>query len=260
MKIDLHCHSKFSRRPSEWILQKVGSPESFTEPLQIYEITKKKGMSLVTITDHNSIEGCQEILGLKGVFISEEVTTYFPEDGCKLHVLVYNIAEKDHHNIQRLRENVYSLIAYLHQKHIFHAWAHPLYSVNSKLTIENFEKGLLLFKNLELNGARSEEQNECLRLLVSSLNPETTDRLSKKHNLQPIHEMPWQKNLVGGSDDHGSLTLARCYTEVIEASDLVSFFKGIEYGEKDDTWDKIYAPISCSYHLQHRLPVLWKEV
>ncbi len=230
MKIDLHCHSKFSKRPSEWILQKVGSPESFTEPLHIYEITKKKGMSLVTITDHNTIEGCQEILGLKGVFISEEVTTYFPEDGCKLHVLVYNISEKDHHNIQKLRENVYSLVTYLNQKHIFHAWAHPLYSVNSKLTIENFEKGLLLFKNLELNGARSEEQNECLRFLASSLNPEIVDRLSKKHNLTPIEQMSWKKNLVGGSDDHGSLTLARCYTEVAEASDLLSFFRGIECG------------------------------
>ena len=42
------------------------------------------------------------------------------------------------------------------------AWAHPLYSVNSKLTIENFKKGMLLFKNHELNWARSEEQNECL--------------------------------------------------------------------------------------------------
>ncbi|MDR3603424.1 MAG: glycosyltransferase [Syntrophaceae bacterium] len=230
MKIDLHCHSKFSRRPAEWILQKVGSPESFTEPLYIYEITKKKGMSLVTITDHNCIEGCQEISGLKGVFISEEVTTYFPEDGCKLHVLVYNISEKDHHNIQKLRENVYSLVTYLNQKHIFHAWAHPLYAVNSKLTVENFEKGLLLFKNLELNGARSEEQNECLRFLASSLNPEIVDRLSKKHNLTPIEQMPWKKNLIGGSDDHGSLTLARCYTEVSEASDLGSFIMGIEHG------------------------------
>jgi glycosyltransferase involved in cell wall biosynthesis len=246
MKIDLHCHSKFSKRPSEWILQKVGSPESFTEPLDIYEITKKKGMSLVTITDHNSIEGCQEILGLKGVFVSEEVTTYFPEDDCKLHVLVYNITEKDHNNIQKVRENVYSLITYLNQQRIFHAWAHPLYSVNSKLTIENFEKGLLLFKNLELNGARSEEQNECLRLLVSSLNPETIDRLSRKHNLKPIHKVSWQKNLIGGSDDHGSLTLARCYTEVGEASDLQSFFNGVERGESNTIGTKS-SPLSLAH-------------
>ncbi|MGC8603281.1 MAG: glycosyltransferase [Desulfomonilaceae bacterium] len=230
MKIDLHCHSKFSKRPSEWILQKVGAPESFTEPLHIYEVTKKKGMSLVTITDHNTIEGCLEIMRLKGVFISEEVTTYFPEDGCKLHVLVYNISEKDHYNIQKLRENVYSFVTYLNQKGIFHAWAHPLYSINSKLTIENFEKGLLLFKNLELNGARSEEQNECLRLVVSSLTADTIDQLSRKHNMPLINETPWRKNFVGGSDDHGSLTLAHCYTEVPEASNLLSFFRGIECG------------------------------
>ncbi|MFH0958039.1 MAG: PHP domain-containing protein, partial [Pseudomonadota bacterium] len=88
MKVDLHVHSKHSKRPSEWILQKVGSPESFTEPLFIYEQAKKKGMTLVTITDHNSVDGCQEIEGLPGTFTSEEVTSYFPEDGCKLHVLV----------------------------------------------------------------------------------------------------------------------------------------------------------------------------
>ncbi|MGC8659294.1 MAG: glycosyltransferase [Desulfomonilaceae bacterium] len=231
MKIDLHCHSKFSKRPSEWILKKVGSPESFTEPLQIYETMKRKGMSFVTITDHNNIEGCQEILKFKDVFISEEVTTYFPEDGCKLHVLVHNISEKDHHNIQKLRENVYSLKTYLSKKHIFHAWAHPLYAVNSKLTIENFEKGLILFKNLELNGARTAEQNECLRFLTSNLDAETMTRLSSKHNLIPIDQEPWNKNLIGGSDDHGSLTLARCYTEVKNVSDSESFFQGIEHGD-----------------------------
>ena len=246
MKIDLHCHSKFSKRPSEWILQKVGSPESFTEPLQIYESMKQRGMSLVTVTDHNTVEGCQEIMGLKGVFMSEEVTTYFPEDGCKLHVLVHNITEKDHHNIQKLRENVYSLIAYLRQKQIFHAWAHPLYSVNSKLTIDNFEKGLILFKNLELNGARSEEQNHCLQFLTSNLNPETITKLCRKHKLTPIDQTPWNKNLIGGSDDHGSLTLARCYTEVDDASDLESFFNMIEQGASSVTGIKS-TPLSLGH-------------
>ena len=57
MRIDLHVHSKFSTRPSQWILQKLGCPESFTEPHEIYQIAKTRGMTLVTITDHNRIEG-----------------------------------------------------------------------------------------------------------------------------------------------------------------------------------------------------------
>jgi glycosyltransferase involved in cell wall biosynthesis len=248
MKVDLHVHSKYSKRPSEWILQKVGAPESFTEPLYIYEQARKKGMSLVTITDHNTIEGCQEIEGLVGTFTSEEVTTYFPEDGCKLHVLVYNITAKHEETIQRLRENVYQLVAYLNQKHIFHAWAHPLFAVNSRLTVENFEKGLLLFKNLELNGARSEEQNQCLSFIASVLNSETIGQLSVKHNIIPLDEAPWRKNLIGGSDDHGSLTLARCHTEVETASDLASFFNGIGQG-----LSRVHGPKSTPTSLAHTI-------
>ena len=79
MNIDLHVHSKYSVRPSQWILQKLGCPECFTEPAEVYRIARQKGMDLVTITDHNNISGSAEIAHLPGTFISEEVTTYFPE-------------------------------------------------------------------------------------------------------------------------------------------------------------------------------------
>ena len=87
IRIDLHVHSKFSTRPSQWILQKIGCPESFADPVDIYRIAREKGMTLVTITDHNCIDGALEIAHLQDTFISEEITTYFPEDHCKVHVL-----------------------------------------------------------------------------------------------------------------------------------------------------------------------------
>lgn len=231
MKIDLHLHSKYSRRPSEWILKKLGCPESFTEPADLYRIAKSKGMSLVTITDHNSIEGCLEIAHMEDTFVSEEVTTYFPDTGCKLHVLVYNIDENIHRAIQKIRENVFDLVTYLNTKCVTHALAHPLYSVNGRLTIEEFEKCLLLFKNLELNGARSEEQNRFLELVLSVLTPEEILLLSKKHGIEVEFPYAWKKNLTGGSDDHSSLTIARRYTEVIKAHDLDEFLQGIEQGK-----------------------------
>ena len=58
MKIDLHVHSKYSTRPSQWVLQKLGCQECYTEPQTLYRLAKKRGMSLVTITDHNVIDGC----------------------------------------------------------------------------------------------------------------------------------------------------------------------------------------------------------
>ena len=99
MIIDIHVHSKYSKRPSQWILKKIGCPECFTEPVKIYQIAKNRGMSHVTISDHNTIDGTLEIAHLPGTFISEEITTYFPDVGCKVHVLALNITEAQHREL-----------------------------------------------------------------------------------------------------------------------------------------------------------------
>jgi glycosyltransferase involved in cell wall biosynthesis len=208
-------------------LQKLGCPECFTEPAEVYRIAREKGMDLVTITDHNNILGSAEIAHLPGTFISEEVTTYFPEDGCKAHVLVYDINDAIHRDIQKVRENIFDLVDYLVRAGIVHTLAHPLYSVNDKLTIDHFEKFLLLFKNIELNGARDDFQNFAIRMIVENLSPRILDMLVDKHGVVPKFEEPWRKNLTGGSDDHSSLNIARQYTTVQGAHSLSEFFKGI---------------------------------
>jgi glycosyltransferase involved in cell wall biosynthesis len=228
VRVDLHVHSKFSTRPSQWVLQKLSCPESFTEPLQIYKIAKSRGMSLVTISDHNTIDGALEIAHLPDTFISEEITTYFPEDGCKVHVLALNITEKHHQHIQSIRENIFDLVDYLNQEKVFHVLAHPIYSVNDRLTIEHFEQMLLLFKNFELNGARGDLPNQCLQLILPNLVPEDIERLAEKHNIWPPFPEPWRKNLTGGSDDHSSLNIARTYTEIEGAEGVEGALKGIE--------------------------------
>ena len=40
------------------------------------------------------IQGALEIADLPDTFVSEEITTYFPEDQCKLHVLALHIVKK----------------------------------------------------------------------------------------------------------------------------------------------------------------------
>lgn len=214
MRADLHVHSKYSKRPSQWVLQKINCPESFTEPLQIYHIALQRGMSLVTITDHNTIEGAIEIAHLPGTFISEEITTYFPEDGTKIHVLAYHINEAQHREIQNLRENIYDLTNWLNSQQICHAVAHPLFSINDQLTTAHFEKLLLLFRIFEINGARNPEQNRSLRQILKNLTPENMNRLAETHHMMPLMSEPWIKYLVGGSDDHSALTIARTFTEI----------------------------------------------
>jgi len=227
MKADLHVHSRFSTHPSLWLLQKLGCPESFTDPLHLYQTARERGMSLVTITDHNTIAGALEIAHLPDVFISEEVTTYFPEDGCKVHVLVYRITEKEHEAVQRVRENIFDLVSLLNEERILHAMAHPLCSLDARLTPEHFEKSLLLFKNFELNGARHEHLNQLLRNVLSHLTREDIERLADRHGIEPAFPEPWSKNVLGGSDDHSGLNIARTYTEVEGARDLGGFLAGI---------------------------------
>jgi hypothetical protein len=206
----------------------VGCPESYSEPMKIYRIAKQKGMSLVTITDHNCIEGALEIAHLADSFVSEEVTAFFPEDKCKVHVLVYNISEKQHTDIQKARQNLFELVNYLQQQKILHVLAHAHYSVNDRLTVENFEKLLLLFKNFELNGACNPEANELLKHILTTITQSDIDRLASEYNLAVKIPELWQKNLVGGSDDHSSFNVARTYTEVEGADSISSFLIGIQ--------------------------------
>jgi glycosyltransferase involved in cell wall biosynthesis len=213
MRIDLHVHSKYSKRPSQWILKKIGCPESFTEPLQIYDIARQRGMTHVTITDHNRIGGALEIAHLPNTFISEEVTSYFPEDGCKVHVLALDITETQHEEIQKVRASLFDLTAYFRQENIFHIMAHPLYAVNDRMNADHFEQLLLLFENFELNGARNARENQTLKTILNRLTPADIERLADKHDITPAFADPHQKRLFGGSDDHSSLNIARTYTE-----------------------------------------------
>jgi glycosyltransferase involved in cell wall biosynthesis len=230
MLVDLHIHSKYSKRPSQWVLQKINCPESFTEPLQIYHIARRRGMSLVTITDHNSIDGALEIGHLPGTFISEEITAYFPEDGCKVHILAYDINESQHREIQKLRKNIYELTSWLTSQHICHALAHPLFSINGRLTVAHFEKLLLLFRIFEINGARNPEQNRFLQLILKNLTPEDMTRLAESHHIMPLLPEPWKKYLVAGSDDHSALTIAQTFTEVEGDASLDILMKGLRQG------------------------------
>jgi glycosyltransferase involved in cell wall biosynthesis len=237
MRIDIHVHSKYSKQPGQWILKKIGCPESFTEPLQIYQIAKDRGMSHVTISDHNTIDGALEIAHLSDTFISEEITTYFPNDGCKVHILALNINEKQHADIHKIRQNIYELAQYLNKEKILSIVAHPLYAVNDKLTISHFEQMLLLFQNFELNGARNSRENECLRLVMEQLNQAKIDHLAEIHAAEPLFSKPWRKKLWGGSDDHSSLNIARSYT-IINDGDNPQILKG----------DKLFSDLKVISH------------
>ena len=195
-KSDLHVHSIYSERPSDWFLQRLGAQESYTDPETIYRKAKENGMTYVTITDHNRIDGA---LLLKknhpeDTFVSMEATTYFPEDGCKIHILLYDITEEQFLIIQELRKNIYDLRRYIIDENIAYSLAHATYSVNNKLTLDHIEKLILLFDVFEvINGARSKRSNNLWHTVLTGLTPEIINDLKIKHNIDPASDKPGSK-------------------------------------------------------------------
>src|SRR5947209_4077279 len=154
-RCDLHVHSRYSDRSEEWLFRRFDIPDSYSNPAALHASLRGAGMDFVTITDHDTISGCLEIAEQEDVFISEQITTYFPHDPCKIHLLAWGITEAQHEEITRLRENIFDLQKYLQGEEILHAVAHPLYSINGKLEASHLERLILLFKYFEvLNGLR----------------------------------------------------------------------------------------------------------
>src|SRR5205814_7623997 len=112
-KCDLHIHSRFSARSEEWLFRRFDFPDSYSDPRELHRQLIERGMGFVTITDHDAIDGCLEIRDLPNTFISEQVTTYFPQDHCKIQLLVWGITEKQHQEIVIVCEYIISIHHYL---------------------------------------------------------------------------------------------------------------------------------------------------
>src|SRR5205807_9389924 len=169
---------------------------------------------------------------LAGTFISEEVTTYFPQDPCKIHLLVWGISETQHADIVQLRDNIFDLQNYLQRQAIAHSVAHPLYSINGKLEASHLERLLLLFKHFEgINGLRDALLSVLARELLSGLTPEKIEEMANRHNLPPTHPEPWKKIFTGGSDDHGGQFVAGAYTETSAARTATDFLEHVRAGK-----------------------------
>jgi glycosyltransferase involved in cell wall biosynthesis len=232
-RIDFHLHSYASNVTDYYAANAFAIPESYSDPLTLHPLLKERGMTLVTLTDHNSIDGVLEMLdaGFPDVFISAEMTTTFPEDGCNIHITIANVTPDQFKEANGLRRNVYEMVAYLDlqisEEHrnpagnrIAYFMTHPLMSTQNRpygregsLTVEHIEKAVLLCNTFELqNGARTKALNGLTSRLMNSLTPETVERLALKHGIAPKGPAPWLKSFVGGSDDHSGINLGRTWT------------------------------------------------
>src|SRR5258706_16411994 len=119
MRCDLHVHTIHSGMCTVPVMRKL-CRECYSEPEAAYEKLKRVGMDLVTVTDHDSIDACENLRRHADFFLSEEVTCTTPS-GTEAHVAVYDITERQHIEIQRRRNDLPSLIAYLEEQNILFA-------------------------------------------------------------------------------------------------------------------------------------------
>src|SRR4029079_16405509 len=217
-RCDLHLHSSASIGNDEWYTRFFGCPESYADPVRQYELCKSRGMSLVTLTDHDTIAGGLTLVDRPDFFLSEEVTAVFPESGCVMHVLTWNITPAQHEEIQERRRDIYRLCEYLNRAGVAHGLAHPLLSPTFDLDPGTLEKLILLFPVFEgVNGLTDRRIEPDLTALLERLTPEVIAALARKHGIAARGATPHRKALTAGSDDHVHRRCGTVFSEVAGA-------------------------------------------
>jgi predicted metal-dependent phosphoesterase TrpH len=198
-KADLHCHSLYSGRAKH--LRFLRCRDCYSKPLDVYNALKRRGMDLITITDHDSIDGCLEVLNRYGElpdFITgEEVSACFPQFNHTAHIGVYGLSEAQHGEIQKLRADGEELVAYLRQSNLLFALDHFFHNFADWARVRAFtERMAELFDIFEVrNGSQQWEHNSFITALLGRL----------RHNGRRV-------GMVAGSDAHTLRRLGRTYT------------------------------------------------
>jgi glycosyltransferase involved in cell wall biosynthesis/predicted metal-dependent phosphoesterase TrpH len=210
VRADTHCHSTASEAAKLGIQRSVGLPECATPPEEVYELAKRRGMDFVTITDHDTIAGCLEIADRDDVFVSEELTTWFAGEPQAVHVLCYGIEPADHDYLQAHTADLEECAAYLHEREIACALAHPFFAVAAPLGPRHRRRLAELFPVWEVrNGSRAPELN-----MPAAVYIETHGGIG-----------------VGGSDDHAGVDIGRTWTQTPPASTPEEFLANVRRGE-----------------------------
>jgi glycosyltransferase involved in cell wall biosynthesis/predicted metal-dependent phosphoesterase TrpH len=217
----MHCHSTASQRAKLGVQRSLGLPECATPPEEVYELAKRRGMDFVTITDHDTIDGCLQLADRPDTFVSEELTARFAGEAQAVHVLCYGINPGDHEWLQAHAGDLEACAAYLHGNQVTCALAHPFFDVAAPLTQRHRRRLAELFPVWEVrNGSRAPELN-----LPAVVYIETNGGTG-----------------IAGSDDHAGVDIGRTYTEAPPASTSDEFLRHIRNGEASPEGEQGSAP------------------
>jgi predicted metal-dependent phosphoesterase TrpH len=225
MRADLHVHSLFSKENGN--LPFLGSRDCYSTPDDVYRTAKARGMDLVTITDHDTLDGCLDFLDrhpdATDFIPAEEVSCRFPDGDIEVHLGVYGMTEALHRELQPLRGDVFDLTARLREAGVFFALNHLLHFYRGQATLDSYLRLLLEVPALEArNGAMSEPHNTLSERCAGAAVPAL--------------------GVIGGSDAHTLRRIARTWTEVPGARTAAEFMAGLHArgsqpgGVHGDTW------------------------
>ncbi|HLH40205.1 MAG TPA: PHP-associated domain-containing protein [Bryobacteraceae bacterium] len=207
MKCDLHVHTIHSGMCTIPLLHHI-CRESYNDPDEVYATLKRRGMDLVTVTDHDSIGAAEPLRRHADFFLSEEVSC-LTSSGMRLHMGVYGIEERDHVQLQRRAPDMPSLLAYLEERDLLFSVNHVFSSLTGRRCEADFEEFAARFPAVEtLNGAMLEIANRSAAALAAQTG----------------------KIAVGGSDAHTMASLGRTYTEVSGARNASEYLAGLKLG------------------------------
>jgi predicted metal-dependent phosphoesterase TrpH len=207
MRCDLHVHSIASGMCNTPGLSRV-CRESYNEPQEVYDQLKRLGMSMVTVTDHDSIEAAEVLRRNPDFFLSEEVTVQLPS-GTEMHLGVYGITERDHVEIQRRRSDFIGLVMYLSERKLFFSANHVFSGLTGRREEDDFDWFASYVPAFEVrNGQMWPEANASAERLASRLG----------------------KIGLAGSDAHTIAGAGLTYTEVPGVRTVSEFFAGLRAG------------------------------
>jgi predicted metal-dependent phosphoesterase TrpH len=208
VKLDLHVHTAFSGQTTIFPLSLI-MKESYNTPEGVYRRAKARGMDLVTITDHDQIEGALTIAHRPDVIVGSEVTGVFPNDGVRVHLGVLGINEAQHSEIQRLRVDVRELLPYLKRERIFTVLNHVASRINGEITAGHIAALMPWVDGIEvINGSRLASQNRTAACLANAC----------------------RKVGVAGSDSHAGRGIGRTWVEAPRASTREEFMAELHAG------------------------------
>ena len=207
VRCDLHVHTIHSGMCTLPLLNAI-CRECYSEPEAVYQTLRRLGMDLVTVSDHDSIDAAEALSRHEDFFISEEVTCRMPS-GNELHVGVYDLTERQHVEIQRRRNDLPRLVAYLDEQQLFYSINHAFSALTGRRSMEDFRWFDGAFPGVEVrNGHVLERANSLAESLAAH-----SGRVR-----------------LGGSDAHTLLSLGTVCTCVAGADNKAEFLDGLRRG------------------------------